>query len=42
MYPLQGRDCKGGCRWRSLWALILWGKVLGSVTGKTGTGGCVS
>ena len=38
---LQFRDCKGGFIWRRLWAWILWGKVLGNVTGKTKTGGGV-
>ena len=32
---LQFRDCKGWSSWRRLWAWILWGNVLRSVTRKT-------
>ena len=31
-------DCKGGCVWRRLVTLILWGNVLRSVTGITEAG----
>ena len=32
---------EGAAFWRRLWAWILWGNVIGSVTGKTETGGGV-
>ena len=37
----QVRDFTVGCVWRRLWAWILWRNVLGSMTGKTKTGGGV-
>ena len=38
---LHLRDCKGGCLWRRLCALILWGNMLRSVIKKTESGGGV-
>ena len=38
---LQVGDCKAGCLCRRLWTCILWGKVVGSVIGKTDSDGGV-